>query len=321
MGKGQITVVGMDQIGASLVLAIKQQLPNSLVVGADPDIRRLRDVMKLGKLDRNDSNLVVACRDASLIIISQPPSQLRDTLTQIGPHLPAGAVVLDMAPVKSEVLAWAGALLPRGVHHLGCHLILHPAAADLEKAEPRADLFHGSILAMTPTPDTDEIAIKSGSDLARVIGARPYFMDVFEHDGLLAAVEGMPGLVSAALLLAATRSSSWNELSQVAGSIFADATHAAAHPSLDRGAALTMNRVDVLRWLDTFLDVLKEVRQAVNDGDVEKLNALLSEATQLRLEWLAAKPIAPWDDQNVMPGPPHELNRMDPLMPGWGQKS
>jgi prephenate dehydrogenase len=320
MSKGQITIIGMDQVGTSLVLAIKRQFPNSVVVGADEDLQLLRDAMKLGKLDRNDSNLIVACREASLIIINQPPSQLREVFNQIGPHLSVGAVVLDLAAVKSEVLNAAEELLPATVRFLGCHLILHPDAADLYKLEPTPDLFHGSVLCMTPTAQTDEVAIKSGSDLARTIGARPYFMDVFEHDGLLAAVEGMPGLVSAALLLAATRSSSWSELSQIAGSIFAHATQPAAQPSID-GGSLTMNKADVLRWLDTFLATLTEVRRAVDAGDVDSLNALLNEATQQRLEWLAAKPLAPWNDQDALPGPPHELKRLDPLMPGWGQKT
>jgi prephenate dehydrogenase len=167
---------------------------------------------------------------------------------------------------------------------------------------------------------TDEIAIKSGSDLARTIGARPYFMDVLEHDGLLAAVEGMPGLVSATMLLAATRSRAWDELSQIAGPIFAQATLPASHPAIDGGAAFTMNKSEVLRWLDAFLESLRDVRQAVSAGDAEKINKLLAEANQLRLEWLAAKPMTPWNDTDAMPEPPHELRRMDLLAPKWGQE-
>jgi prephenate dehydrogenase len=204
------------------------------------------------------------------------------------------------------------------VRHLSCHLVLHPDVD--EWSEPTLEFFHGAVLCMAPTPDTDETAIKSGSDLAKIIGARPYFMDVHEHDGLLAAVEGMPGLVSAAVLMAATHARSWPELSQVAGAIFAQTTRAPQHSALDYGAALAYNQADVLRWLDAFLAELRDVRQAVSDGDVTKLTTLLDEAAHQRAEWLAARPIAPWKDEDAMPGPPSELKRMDPLMPGWGQK-
>jgi prephenate dehydrogenase len=319
MAKGQITIVGLDSIGIALAQAIKKARPAAIVSGVDADPRRVQAAMKVMPLDRNDTNVAAATRDADLIVLNVPPSQLRETFKQIGPNVRDGAVVLDLSPIKAPVVDWAAEYLPPTVRHLSCHLVLHPEV-DEERA-PAPDLFHGAVLCMAPTAETDEAAIKSGSDLAKIIGARPYFMDVHEHDGLLAAVEGMPGLVSAAVLMAATRARSWPELSQVAGAIFAQSTRSTYHSALDFGAALAYNQTDVLRWLDAFLSELRDVRQAVSDGDVGKLTAWLDEATQARAEWLAARPIAPWNDEDAMPGPPSELKRMDPLMPGWGQKS
>ena len=319
MAKGQITIIGLDAIGVSLTLAIKRARPAAFIVGVDDDPRRLQAALKFGQLNRTEPLAVAGGRDADLVVINVPPSQLRATFQQIGPSLRDGAVVLDLSPIKAQVLTWAAEFLPDTVRHLSCHLALHPDVN--EWSEPKAELFHGAVLCMTPTTETDEVAIKSGSDLARVIGARPYFMDVHEHDGLLAAVEGVPGLVSAAMLLAATHARSWPELAQVAGSVFAYTTRSAQHPALDFGAALVYNQTDVLRWLDAFLGELREVRQAVSDGDVTKLMTWLDEAAQLRADWLAARPIAPWNDEDARPGPPSELKRMDPLMPGWGQKN
>lgn len=319
MAKGQITIVGLDSIGIALAQAIKQARPAAVVAGVDADPRRVQAALKVTALDRNDTNAAAACRDADLIVLNVPPSQLRETFKQIGPNMRDGAVVLDLTPIKAAVLDWAAEYLPSTARHLSCHLVLHP---DIDEwREPGPDLFHGAVLCMAPTPDTDEVAIKSGSDLAKIIGARPYFMDVHEHDGLLAAVEGLPGLVSAAALMTATQARSWPELSQVAGPIFAQSTRSVSNSALDFGAALAYNRADVLRWLDAFLGTLRDVRQAVSDGDVDRLTAWLDEAAQQRADWLAARPIAPWRDEDAMPGPPGKLARMDPLMPGWGQKS
>jgi prephenate dehydrogenase len=319
MAKGQITIVGLDSIGIALAQAIKRARPGAIVSGVDADPRRVQAALKAVALDRNDTNAAAAGRDADLIVLNVPPSQLRETFKQISPNLRDNAVILDFSPIKASVLEWAAEFLPPTARHLSCHLVLHPDVD--EWSEPKPEMFHGAVLCMAPTPDTDDVAIKSGSDLARIIGARPYFMDVHEHDGLLAAVEGMPGLVSAAVLMAETKARSWPELSQVAGAIFAQTTRAPQHSALDYGAALAYNQADVLRWLDAFLAELREVRQAVSDGDVTKLTTLLDEAAQQRAEWLAARPIAPWNDEDALPGPPSPLKRMDPLMPGWGQKS
>jgi hypothetical protein len=58
----------------------------------------------------------------------------------------------------------------------------------------------------------------------------------------------------------------------------------------------------------------------VSEGNAGKIKALLADATQQRLEWLAARPMTPWNDEEAMPGPPHELRRMDLLAPKWGQE-
>ncbi len=254
MAKGQITIVGLDSIGIALAQAIKRARPSAILMGVDADPRQVKTALMNAQFDRNDTNIAAAARDADLIVLNVPASQLREAFKQIAPHVRDGAVVLDLSPIKAPVLEWAAEFLPPTARHLSCHLVLHPDVDELR--EPTPDLFHGSVLCMAPTPDTDEAAIKSGSDLAKIIGARPYFMDVLEHDGLLAAVEGMPGLVSAAVLMAATRARSWPELSQVAGAIFAHTTRAPQHSALDYGAALAYNQAEVLRWLDAFLGEL-----------------------------------------------------------------
>ena len=318
MARGQITIVGMDRTGAALALAIKSVLTDAFIVGADADANRLRDAIRASKVDRTDSNVAAACREASLIILNAPLAQLREGFEVIGPQLREGAVLLTLVPAAVEAAQWAAELLPPAVAYLLCHLVLHPS--DIEYTEPHADLFHGSVLCMLPTAETAERAIKAGSDLARVIGARPYFMDALEHDSLLAAVEGVPGLVSAAVLLAAVGTQTWSDFSPVAGAIFYQATQPVLHSSLEAGQALVANRIEVLRRLDVFLERLREVRQLVDEGDAEQLTQLIAAAAQRRDEWLATKPQKPWSDEETLAGPPRELPRFDPILPGWGLK-
>ncbi len=314
MAKGQVTIVGLDQIGQSLALAIKRGLPDAFIVGADTDPLLVRDAKKISAFERVELNVTAACREAAIDIINLPPSALRATFAQIGSALLEDSAVLCLTPVAADVTTMAEEVLPPTAHFMSCHLVLHPDIS--EQSAPNAELFYGAVLCMTPSAHTHPDAIESGSNLARAIGARPYFMDMFEHDGMLAALEGMPGLVSAALLLAATRSASWLELSQVAGPLFARATQAALHPSIDGGKTLAFNRAEVVRWLDTFLATLREVRQAVNDNDAAKLNALFDEALQQRLAWLKARPIAPWNDELARAGEFQRFKGFNPLIPG-----
>jgi prephenate dehydrogenase len=314
MAKRQITIVGLDQIGLSLALAIRRSLPEAFVVGAETDPLLRRDAKKITAFDRIEADVLAACREAVITIVNWPPSTLRETFTQIGPVLQDDSAVLCLTPVAVEMTKLGEEVLPSKVHFMSCHLMLHPDVN--EQAAPNVDLFFGAVLCMTPTPHTHHDAIESGVNLARVLGARPYFMDGLEHDGMLAALEGLPGLMSLAALLTATRSAAWPELNQVAGSLFARVTQSALHPALDSGAALALNRADVVRWLDSFLATVKELRQAVNDNDTAKLNALFDEAAKQRSAWLKSRPIAPYNEELARTGEPPSFKGFNPIIPG-----
>lgn len=316
MASRQVAIVGMDMVGLSLAQAIKRASPEIAVVGIDADAERRRQASRFGKVDRAEANFASGCRGASLIIVNAPLLQLREALQALGEQPPANAVVLALAPVAVEPQRWAAELLPAGMPYLVTHLVLHPDAEVY--GEPHADLFHGAVLCLLATVDTQERALKAGSDLAKALGARGYFMDAEEHDALLAMAEGMPGLVAGAVLLAATRSSLWNELIPVGGAILKQATEPLFDPAIDAGEAWVHNRAEVLRQLDAFLAALHEVRQLVEVGDSAQLKTVLRAAAEGRVGWLSDRPRRPWSDEEARSGPPRELPRLDPITPGWG---
>ena len=318
MARRQVAIVGMDTVGVALAQTLKQMLAEGVIVAVDADADRRRAATQQAKVDRAEGNFVNGCRDADLIILNAPLLQLRDALQSLG-EMSSQAIVLALSSVAVEPLRWADEFLPQGVPYLVSHLILHPdMTAD---GDPPADFFHGAVLCLLATVDTHERAIKAGSDLAKLLGVRGYFMDAGEHDALLAMVEGMPGLVAAATLLAATRSTQWEELIPLSGVIFKQATEPLFDPAIDAGDALIQNRAEVLRQLDAFLQALRDVRELVETGQSDQLKTLLRAAAIQRVTWLTERPRRPWNDEEARQGPPREKTRFDPLAPGWGLDS
>jgi len=318
MAHRQVAIVGLDTVGIALAQAIKRALPESFIVAVDAEADRRHQATRLGKVDRTEANFINGCREADLIIINAPLLQLRAALQALGEQPSMQAVVLALAPVAVEPQRWADNFLPESAPYLVGHLVLHPEAA--VDGEPQADLFQGAVLCLLATVVTHTRALTAGSDLARMLGVRSYFMDAGEHDALLAMVEGMPGLVAAATLLAATRSNQWHELIPLSGAIFKQATEPLFDPAIDAGEALIQNRVEVLRQLDAFLFALREVRQLVEAGQSDQLKTALRAAAEQRVTWLTERPRQRWDDDQAQYGPPRELPRFDPIMPGWGIK-
>ncbi len=316
MAKGHIALVGLDRVGIALALAIKTAVPGSAVVLVDPENRRLREAGKYGKFDGSQTSLVAGCRDAALVILNLATSQLQEAFTQIAPVLSTDAVLLDLGGVKEEAVRLAAELLPAHVRYMGCHLILHPERAS--QAEPSSTFFHGAVMCMTPTTQADEGVIKIGSDLAKALGARPYFLEPGEHDGMVAAVEGLPGLLSVALALTTLQSEAWPELAMLAGPIYDQALLPLSNTALDEGAALTLNRVHVLRWLDALQVTLRDLRHLIDEGQTEQVERIIAEAVQKHTDWLGSKPVIAWTDEAGLPPSTGKFKRSNPLSPYRG---
>lgn len=318
MAKGQIAVVGMDNVGISMALAIKRALPESNLVIVDPVGRRLREAGKFAKFEQTATDVASGCRGAALVILNVRPSQLREAFKLIGPQMIEDAVILVLTPVAVAADEWAAELLPRGVHYMICHLVLHPEKA--AQTQPDADLFHGAVLCLLPAPQTDGGVVKIGGDLARTLGARPYYLDAAELDGMLGGVEGLPYLLSALAALTAMHSEAWRELSMVAGPLFARVTQPMLEPQYDQGMGVQLNRTEVLRWLDMFQANLRDLRRVIETGQEQELSKIFEELEQKRTEWLNSRPVRAWTDEAGLPSSGMKYQRPNPLFPHWGVK-
>jgi len=110
----QITIIGLGQIGASMGLALAAHREIILRVGHDKNKEVEREALKKGAVDKAEHNLPTAVRDARLVVLCLPMSQVRETLKIIAPDLAEGTVVMDTSPVKAVVAKWAKEILPEG---------------------------------------------------------------------------------------------------------------------------------------------------------------------------------------------------------------
>lgn len=318
--KPRITIIGLGQIGASIGLALRQAEVASQVVGHD----RLRKVgaeaKRLGVVDRETWNLPSASEDADLIILATPVGAIKETLEVIGPELRPGCVVLDTASLKVPVMAWAETYLPEGVHFVGGNPILGdvPQGGGLDSA--RADLFRGGLFCLMPSSTTDARAVKLTTDLLAVLGAKPLFLDAAEHDGLLAGVEHLPGILSLALMEMLSQQPSWRELRKVAGPALESATYLVTPEMAANSDLYMLNRDNLLRWLDELSASLGSIRSVLAEEQSDTLAERFQGAAHNRLEWLAARAKGEWQE-SPRPQMPERASLFDTLLGGfWRRK-
>jgi prephenate dehydrogenase len=308
--KPRIAIVGLGLIGGSIGLALREAGVASIVVGHDKEAGASNRAKKLGAVDKTEWNLIAACEESDLIILAVPAGEIKPTLEAIGPYLRPGCVVMDTASLKAPVLAAASQALPEHVHFVGGDpIIAAPQDGRRGVDAARADLFQKGLFCLIPSPAADPTAVKLVSDLVMILGARPVFFDPEEHDGLLAAVDHLPIVLSLALLESVIHQPTWRELRKVAGASFEVATQSASTEPPGFADICLTNRQNILRWIDAFQTSLASIRQNLEDGDAEALNERFELAAVERAKWLHDREQGQWEgDKGVeMPEKPNVL--------------
>jgi prephenate dehydrogenase len=305
-----IFIIGLDQIGASIGMALAHSELEVRCTGYDPDAKLARRAQQLGMVDQIVSRPVKASEIADVVVIATPFIDVRDYLEMLGEELKAGAIVLDISPFKAHHTTWASELLPDERHYIGAMPTIGPEALLTEHPDlttPRADLFQGGLLAMVVPPKTSEEAVNLALKFAAAIGTTPFFLDPLEHDAVIATVHGLPYLMAAALMQMATRAHNWREIQRIAGRLFVNATD--IDPSqLGKPQAYTLhlNRDVVINKLDEFIDELRGLRDLITRDDHNALENYLTEAVKARDSWLTIRRSGDWTGQDLKPSQPIE---------------
>ncbi len=318
MHSHRIAIIGIDLISASVAYALQKQEETIELVGydADPAIADLAKVR--GAVDDVRRNPGPTCEGADLVIVAQPLTKIENTFAALSAYLEQGAIVTDTARLKAPVLGWAEDLLPEHVSFVGGHLIPNPAVIGLRALQGLDDadagLLKKALYCFTTSPSTSSTAIDVCSWLAYAVGADAFFIDVKEHDGLLAGVEGLPDLMTVALLRATIDTPGWEEMRKFAGRRFATATEAVddvqtRHPSL------FLNRENILHRLDGLIEELTHLRRLLAQGDEEALAETLAEAVDGRSRWMRERRKGMWTEDDAfdtrdVPSAAKQLRRM-----------
>jgi prephenate dehydrogenase len=304
MSKPRITIVGLGLIGGSIGLALRQTGDDYEVVGHDREHTVASKARKQGAVSKTEWNLISACEEADLVIIATPVMAVKETLTAITSYLKPGCLITDTASIKGPVMAWAKEILPETVNFVGGNPIISQGLSQETVATgslltgiegARADLFQGGLYCLTPSPEAAPQAVQLATDLVHLLEARPFFLDAAEHDGLVAGVDHLPFILSAALLGTTITSPAWREIRKLAGDAFQSATlFSSGDAATYRDACLT-NGENIVRWIDACLARLKELRAIITAQEAEKLEKTFEEAMSAREKWLRDKAEGRWE--------------------------
>lgn len=249
----RIAVLGLGQIGGSLIQAVRQA--GIEVVGFDVDPVTAATASASGfALAPSDA---AAVHGADLVVLAMPLPEVPAALHSLAPHLGPGTVLTDVGTLKRPVLEAVREFVPHVTFVGG-----HPLAGIEETGWASADplLFRDSPWALTVEPDTSLDAWLRVAGLVCDLGAKPVPTTADEQDIAVARVIGLPHVLAEALALTGLAGGPLG-LSLAAGSYMSGSRVARTRPELvttwcDGNLALVDALDDAIRHLTSARNAL-----------------------------------------------------------------
>lgn len=295
----QITIIGLGQIGTSIGLALRERNVNVRRVGHDKNPQVARESERAGAIDDVKYNLPAAVRDAQIVILALPLTEMRETLKVIAEDLREGSLVLDTAPAKATVASWVQELLPAGRYYIGLTPAINPEylhSTEFGVKAARTDLFERGVMVVNAPPGTPGNVFNLTMELVSLLGSKPLVMDTAEADGIFSAMHILPQLAAAALLGATVDRPGWQEARKLAGRPYASVTAGVAYNDdvLSLGESALSNRENMVRLLNTYISSLVSLRDEIETNQREAVMERLEEAARGRIRWFDERIEADW---------------------------
>jgi prephenate dehydrogenase len=277
----KLAIIGVGLIGGSLARALRDAGHAREIVGYGRGIANLQRAVELGVIDRVETTLPAAVREADMVVLATPVGGMKKILQALAPYLAPDAVVTDVGSVKGAIADAARKMLGKKfANFVPGHPIAGTERSGVEASF--ASLYVGRRVVLTPLPETRAEAVVRVRAMWQAAGAEVVTMTVEHHDTVLAATSHLPHLLAYALVDMLARLEDSHEIFAYAAGGFRDFTRiASSDPVMWRDISLA-NRAAIVSLLKQYRKEIEGLIKAVADGDGEKLHTLFARAKAAR---------------------------------------
>ena len=269
-----ITAVGLGLIGGSMCKAIKKHT-NHTVYGIDVNKETIAMAVSQNAIDSETDDLGLS----DITIVSLYPTDAIDYITANADKFKEGSIVIDTCGIKKAVVDSITPLLEKyGVTFIGAHPM---AGREFSGFEYSLDnLFDEASFIITPTDSVPQAKLNLLEDFAYSMHFNVVFASPEEHDQIIAFNSQLAHVVSNAYIKSPTHR---KQLGFSAGS-FQDLTRVAKLNEIMWTPLFMLNKEPLCFEIDYIIDRLTEYRDAMQNGDSDRLCELLKEGRILKEE-------------------------------------
>ncbi len=277
----EIGFVGFGLIGGSLAKALRDHMPEVCLLAYDIDDQGPRMALSEGCIDRvADAVTKEAFGGCDYIFLCAPVSENGENLRMIADVMKEGAILTDVGSVKGDIHARI-AQLGLCKQFIGGHPMAGSEKTGYENAGAR--LFENAYYMLTPTEEVPKEQVEKLRELVRGIGAVPLILTPGLHDYVTGAVSHLPHVIAAALVnLVREQDTDSGIMKLIAAGGFRDITRIASSSPAMWEAVCMANADNLVALLDSYMDSLGKIRNAIDGRRKEQIRLFFGEARDYR---------------------------------------
>ena len=280
-----IGVVGLGLMGASLCKALGKAGHRVLGMDTDPTVREYAMLTGVVSGELTETNI----GECGFLFLAVYPAAAVETLTRLAPRISRDCIVCDLCGVKRVVCepCWKLAR-EHGFTFIGGHPMAGRQFSGIKYATE--DLYQGATMILVPQEKEDLFRLSRLSDLLRGAGfARMTLTTPEKHDEMIAFTSQLAHVVSNAYIKSPTA----REHQSFSAGSYRDLTRVAKLNEIMWTELFLENREYLGQELDFLIAALEEYRDALQNGEEDRLKQLLREGRERKeaidTEWQEKK--------------------------------
>lgn len=275
-----VGVIGLGLIGGSMALDLKRRGFAGEVLGVEQDPVAAEAAKTIGLVDE-----VVPYEDcinrADIIVVAVPVGaavkMVPDILNHFGEE---EKIVIDVCSTKSQI-CHATQYHPRRGQFVSTHPMAGTEYSGPWAAQP--GLFDGRACIFANTEESSPKAVKTIEELYAVLNMRPIYMNAEQHDVHTAYVSHISHVTSFALALTVLdKEKDEKHIFDLASGGFSSTVRLAKSNADMWVPILSQNHDNILHVMDTYINKMKDFRDAIATYDEKHIRELIQEANRIK---------------------------------------
>ncbi|HKL13762.1 MAG TPA: prephenate dehydrogenase/arogenate dehydrogenase family protein [Halanaerobiales bacterium] len=278
----QVTIIGVGLIGGSLAAAFQRENICQKIVGVDVNRKSLKEAQSRGIIEQGYTDLKKGLKNADLIVIAVPVSNINNILNEVQKYAKSGSLVFDVGSIKGDVIKQAKQLIKARpeLNFIGGHPMAGSEKAGVHWADP--DIFLDAPFILVPLKETAETEVTNLSNIIDKIGSNVKVMGEKKHDLLVGYISHLPHLIAFSLINNISGCNDSHKIFDLAAGSFNDTTRiAASSPKLWVDICIS-NRENLEQIFDDYLEELVQVKEMLANEDRTALYAYFQKAHQFK---------------------------------------